>query len=59
MQSIKKESIRAIKKLPESTNIDDIMYRLYVIEKIRKGKQAFVKGEYLSVEELKNEVKKW
>ena len=31
METLKEEAIEAISKLPESADIDDIMYRLYVI----------------------------
>lgn len=59
METLKKESIKAISNLPEETNIDDIMYRLYVIDKIKKGKEAVIKGETVTVDELKKEVSKW
>jgi len=59
MESIKKESLKAIKKLPETSNIDEIMYRLYVIEKIRKGTEAISKGKVISIEKLKKEIKSW
>ena len=59
MESLKKQSLKAISKLPENSNIDEIMYRLYVIAKVKKGQEAVIKGETMSVEELKKEIKKW
>jgi hypothetical protein len=59
MASLKEEAIKAISKLPESASIDDIMYELYVIEKVKKGKEAAERGETTSVKELKNEMQKW
>jgi len=59
MESIKQESLKAIKKLPESSNIDDIMYRLYVIDKVKKGQEAIKEGKTISVEDLKKEVQSW
>ena len=59
METLKKEAIDAISKLPESADIDDIMYRLYVIDKIKKGQDAVKKGKTISVESLKEEVKSW
>ncbi len=44
MQTLRQEAIDVISKMPESVKIDDIMYRLYVIDKIRKGREA-VAGE--------------
>jgi len=45
--------------LPDSVNIDEIMYRLYVIDKVRKGKEAVEKGEVISIEDLKKEMESW
>ena len=59
MDTLKQESIKAISSLPEDSNIDDLIYRLYVIDKIKKGEEAAFKGKVLSLEELKKEVKKW
>lgn len=46
-------------KLPEPSNIDDIMYRIYVIDKIKKGQEAVKAGKVVSVEVLKEEMKSW
>ena len=59
METLKQEAINVISKLPDSANIDEIMYRLYVIDKVRKGREAVQKGETIEVEELKNEIASW
>jgi len=59
METLKDEALNAISKLPETANIDDIMYRLYVINKIRKGQEAVKEGKSISVESLKEEMKSW
>ena len=44
-----RKSIKAISKLPESAKIDDIMYELYVIDKVNKAaKQSIVENQFLS-----------
>jgi hypothetical protein len=35
------------------------MYRLYVIDKVRKGREAINQGDSVSVEELKREMESW
>ena len=35
------------------------MYRLYVIDKIRKGREAAGRGELTSIDELRKEVETW
>lgn len=59
MDTLKNDIIDAINKLPESATIDDIMYRLYVIDKVRKGREAVKKGETVSVDEIKKEMEAW
>jgi hypothetical protein len=59
METLREEAIHVISKLPESANIDDIMYRLYVIDKVRKGREAINQGDSVSVEELKREMESW
>ena len=57
MESLKQEALNVISKMPDTAEIDDIMYRLYVIDKVRKGREAIQRGEAVSVEELKKEIK--
>lgn len=59
MESLKQEVMNAISKMPETADIEDIMYRLYVIDKVRKGKEAVQQGKVISVEELREEIKSW
>ncbi|HOT46748.1 MAG TPA: hypothetical protein PLM53_00010 [Spirochaetota bacterium] len=59
MQSIKQEALDAIAKLPDSATIDDIMYRLYVIDKIHEGLEDVRNGRVITTEELKREVMTW
>jgi hypothetical protein len=40
MKTLKQEALQAISNMPNSANIDDIMYQLYVMEKVRKGRDA-------------------
>ena len=59
METLKHEAINAISKLPETADIYDIMYELYVIDKVKKGKQAAERGETMSIEDLKKEMQSW
>ena len=59
MESLKQEALNVISKMPDTAEIDDIMYRLYDVDKVRKGREAVRRGEVLSIEELKKEVESW
>jgi hypothetical protein len=57
--SLKSEAIDAISKLPDDAEFDEIMYRLYVINKIKEGQKAIKKGKKISLDDLKKEVQAW
>jgi len=59
VEILKQKAIKAISKLPESASIDDIMYELYVIDKVKKGRDAAERGESISTEDLKKEMQSW
>jgi hypothetical protein len=59
MNTLKKEALTAIAQLPETADIDTMMYRLYVIDKVMKGREAVEKGETISAENLKREIESW
>lgn len=59
MQEIKQEALKMINQLPDDTDMDEIMYRLYVLDKIRKGQETISQGKTLTSEKLKREIDAW
>ena len=59
MHAAKQEALETIGKLPDDTDMDEIMYRLYVLDKIRKGQEAVEQGQTITSEELKREIDSW
>ena len=59
MQAAKQEALETIRKLPDDADTDEIMYRLYVLDKIRKGQEAVEQGRTVSSEALKREIDSW
>jgi len=59
MESLKQEALNVISKMPDTAEIDDIMYRLCIIDKVRKGREAVQRGEVVSIEDLKREIESW
>lgn len=55
----KQEALESIRKLPDDADMDEIMYQLYVIDKIRKGQVAVNQGQVTTVAELKREIETW
>jgi hypothetical protein len=56
METLKQEALKVIAKLPDTANIDDIMYELYVIDKVKKGREAAERDDTISLEDLKREM---
>lgn len=60
MQPLKQEALETLQRLPDDVNdIDEIMYRLYVMDKLRKSRDAIERGEVISQEELQREITRW
>lgn len=59
MQAAKQEALNTIEQLPEDADMDEIMYRLYVLDKIRKGQEAVEQGKTITSEEFKGEINSW
>jgi len=59
MQAVKQEALNSIAQLPEDVSMDEIMYQLYVLDKIRKGQEAIELGHTHSSEELGREIDTW
>lgn len=59
MEPLKREALDAIAHLPDDADMEEIMYRLYVLDKIRKGREAVELGRTTPHEELKREIEHW
>lgn len=51
--TIKEEAAKLIQQLPEQATWDDVMYEIYVRQKIEEGIKAADSGNVLSHEEVK------
>ena len=58
-QSLKQDLLDSLQKLPDDADIEEIMYRLYVIDKVRKARDASAQGHTFTSEELKREMDTW
>ena len=59
MSSIKDELIDFIKNMPDESSIDEIMYHLYVKQKILHSKTQLAAGQTHENEEVKELANKW
>ncbi len=59
MQAAKQDALHTINQLPDTADMEEIMYRLYVLDKIRKGQEAVEQSKTLTSEELQREIDLW
>jgi hypothetical protein len=59
MLAVKQEALKTIDQLPDDTNMNEIMYRLSVLDKIRKRQEAVDQSKTLTSEKLKREIDGW
>ena len=57
MEPLKKDAI--ITNLPDDTDMEEIMYRLYVLENIRRGQEDAEKGKTTPAEQVLLDIQTW
>ncbi len=57
--SAKQQAIEAIEQLPDSVALDEIVYRLYLLNKVRQGLDDVDTGRVVSSEALAHEIEQW
>ena len=50
---------QAMKGLPKEAHLDDLMYRLYILDRIEKAEAEADRKETMTLEDLREEVSKW
>lgn len=58
-QNAKQKALDAIQQLPDNVEFDEIVYRLYVLNKISHGLEEVDAGQGISSEQLKREIEQW
>ncbi len=58
-QSLKQEALDAIQQLPDNADIEEIMYRLYVINQVRQGMQEAAEGKGIDSAALLKDMENW
>jgi len=56
---LKQEALNTIAQLPDDEDMEEIMYRLYVLENIRKGQEDATQGKIQSVDKVLSDIKTW
>ena len=59
LHTAKQEAIEAIQRLPDTADTEEIMYRLYVLENIRRGQQDAAQGKAAPAEQVLRDIQTW
>lgn len=59
MTLIKEVSIETIKRLPDDSSLEDIMYEIDFVAQVLNGLQDAENGKMLTTEELLKRVEQW
>lgn len=60
MQTLKQELLQTIQHLPDNIeDMEEVHYRLYVLENIRRGQQEAEQGLGIPAEQLLKEIEQW
>ncbi|MCP3871307.1 MAG: hypothetical protein GY703_25045 [Gammaproteobacteria bacterium] len=59
MQTAKQEALEAIQRLPDNVDTEEMIYRLYVLENIRRGQQDAAEGKTESAEAVLKDIQSW
>lgn len=58
-QAAKQEALNAIQRLLDTADMEEIMYRLYVLENIRRGQQYSSQNKTQSAERVLRDIQSW
>ena len=59
MEPLKKDAIDIINNLPDGADMEEILYRLYMLENIRLGQEDARKGKSTPVEPVLRAIQSW
>lgn len=58
-QTLKQDALETLQRLPDNADIEEIMYRLYVLENIRRGQKDALQGSATDAEQLLKDIQTW
>lgn len=59
IQTAKQDAIAVIQHLPDTADMEEIMYRLYVLENIRCGQKDATQGKTTPAEQVLKDLQTW
>ncbi len=57
--SVRDRVLRAVQEMPSDTTYEEVMERVYMIQKIERGRQQIADGQGVPHAEAKGRMKRW
>lgn len=57
--SVRDRVLRAVQEMPSDTTYEEVMERIYMIQKIERGRQQITDGQGVPHAEAKRQMKRW
>ncbi|MEM6288700.1 MAG: hypothetical protein AAF845_16300 [Bacteroidota bacterium] len=57
--TVRDRVLRAVEEMPSDASFDDVMERVYILQKIERGRAQISAGEGIPHEEAKRQMKRW
>ncbi|MEM6647840.1 MAG: hypothetical protein AAF730_16455 [Bacteroidota bacterium] len=57
--SIRDQVLRAVEEMPSTVTFDEVMERIYMLQKIETGRQQILAGEGIPHKDAKRRMKRW
>jgi len=55
----KEEVVKLINEFPDQVDVEELIYRLYLLEKIKTSEMDIKAGRTLSIDELRSQAATW
>ena len=59
LHTAKQEALATIQRLPDTADMEEIIYRLYVLENILRGQQDAEQGKSIPTEQVLRDIQAW
>ena len=57
--SVRDRVLRAVQEMPTDTTYEDVLERVYMIQKIERGRQQIADGQGIPHAQAKRQIKRW
>jgi hypothetical protein len=57
--NVKDRVLRAVEEMPDDISFEEVMERIFILQKIERGRQQIAAGEGVPHDQAKRQMKRW